>query len=75
MKIGSGFAILDVKQGRKGLANLFRVRKPRPNGCGDMPVQKPIPVTITGFITDIWGNDDGVSREFEIQVAKVEIEQ
>jgi hypothetical protein len=67
--IKSGFALLDVKSGRQGLYKYFggdnwsRINK-RP---------KPIKVKIEGYITDIWGNDDGVSREFEIEVKKVTI--
>lgn len=58
-KISSGFALLDVQLGRKGLAREVEKRK--------------IPVTIKGFITNQWGNDDGVSIEFEVEVKEVKI--
>jgi hypothetical protein len=69
MKISSSFAILDVKKGRDKLAEHFKDR-PRLGPC---PPELRIPVTITGYIDDIWGDDDGVSREFGITVEKVEV--
>lgn len=59
-KIKSNFAILDVKSGRKGLANYFA-------SAG----AKRVPVTITGFIDGTWGSDDGTSLEFEVDVKSV----
>jgi hypothetical protein len=58
-KINSGFALLDVKSGRKGLAKEVKKRK--------------IPVVIKGFIVSEWGHDDGVSIEFEVEVKEVKI--
>jgi len=57
MKIQSNFALLDVKHGRKGLEKALS--------------KGPIPVTITGNLTGVWGNDDGESVEFEVEVTKV----
>jgi hypothetical protein len=60
----SGFALLDVKSGRKALFKAL--------GYTGRSGAAPIPVTITGFIVGAWGDDDGNSREFEIDVRKVE---
>ena len=38
---------------------------PRPNA------DKRVPVTITGYIVGAWGNDDGESQEFQVEVTKV----
>lgn len=60
MKVKSNFALLDVKSGRKKLAQKVG------NGAR-------IPVTITGFITHQFGNDDGTSIEFTVKVTDVSI--
>lgn len=62
LTIKSGFAVIDVTAGRQ---KLFKV--------ADFTNKARIPVTITGFITGAWGEDDGLSREFEIEVTKVKI--
>ncbi len=67
MKIQSDFAILDVKRGRVAL--LKACNKIDPEG-----IYCTIPVTITGYITGPWGNDDGTSREFVVQVECAEVE-
>ncbi len=64
MKLQSTHAILDVKRGRKQLADNFLI-------CPDQ--SKKIPVVITGYIDGIFGNDDGTSREFTVRVEKVEV--
>jgi hypothetical protein len=56
MKTTSTFALLDVKDGRAKLRNLVKDHKHK------------IPVTITGYIVSDWSRDDGVSREFEVEV-------
>lgn len=68
-RISSGFAILDVKNGRNALHKHLMGR--------DRQRREPyrVPVTIQGFIISPWGGDDGISREFEIDVTSVEIEQ
>lgn len=68
-KIGSDFAILDVKWGRHKLAEHFRAR-PRTGGC---PEALRVPVTITGYIDARWGTDDGESIEFSVVVETVEV--
>jgi hypothetical protein len=70
MKLKSDFAILDVKAGRGPLTKHFSRRL----GRGETSADRRIPVTITGYIIDIHGNDDGVSREFTVDVKNVEIE-
>lgn len=60
MKISSDFAILDVKNGRQDLKDAID------NG-------QSFPVTLKGRITAIWGGDDGISREFQIDVDSIEI--
>jgi len=63
--ITSGFALLDVKSGRKGLSNHF---------CGkSYSDAKKIPVTIKGFIAGQWGDDDGTSIEFHVEVDSVKL--
>lgn len=68
MQIQSTFALLDVKRGRKALEKHFRNR-PRMGQC---PEDMRVPVTITGYLDGIWGDEDGVSREFTVTVQKVE---
>lgn len=64
----AGFAILDVTAGRKALAKHF-AKVPRLGKCPD---NLRIPVTITGYLTGQWGNDDGTSIEFSVDVSDVE---
>jgi len=66
MKIRSDFALLDVKYGRHKLLEKI--------GFSNKPKCDPIPVVIHGEITGAWGNDDGISREFEVIVGKVELQ-
>lgn len=61
-KITSSFAILDVKEGREALAEHLTA-----NGA------VRIPVTITGFITETHGDDDGASIEFAVEVSSVNV--
>jgi hypothetical protein len=56
--IKSDFALLDVKGGRAALVR--RVTK-----------GERVPVIIRGSIDAIYGNDDGVSREFIVDVKSV----
>lgn len=60
--IKSNFALLDVKAGRKALFARFKGNP-----------QLRVPVTITGFITGSWSDDDGVSREFQVDVEAVTV--
>lgn len=67
MSIKSRFAILDVEAGRHKLAKHFETR-PRLGPC---PKDLRIPITITGYIDDVWGHDDGTSQEFGVIVTQV----
>jgi hypothetical protein len=61
-KIDSEFCLLDVKRGRVALAK-------RINQATSRGLKSRIPVTIRGYITDVWGNDDGTSIEFQVEVS------
>lgn len=67
MMITSTFAILDVKEDRKALAEHF-ANRPRTGPC---PVEMRVPVTIKGYIDGPWGRDDDVSQEFTVIVTEV----
>jgi len=67
MNIGSTFAIIDVKRGRKQLAKHFEERPL----TGECPKDFRIPVTITGYLDSQWGNDDGESTEFSMTVESI----
>lgn len=69
MDLKSDFALLDVKKGRKKLFGLlgFTPNGPRPNE------DRRVPVTITGFIVGAHGEDDGVSREFQVEVTSLAV--
>lgn len=60
-KIASGFARLDVKEGRTDLLKRLKDGERR------------IPISISGFVTDQWSVDDGTSAEFSIDVASVDL--
>jgi len=62
-KIQSTFAILDVMHGRVKLNKYFSPNTKR----------KPIRVLIEAEIDDVFGNDDGVSQEFTMDVKRVTI--
>ena len=62
MRLQALFALLDVKHGRVGLKK--RIDK-----------GERIPVTIRGEICGSWGDDDGTSREFDVEVASVIVEE
>lgn len=66
-RIKSKHALLDVETGRH---TLFRRVGYTPTGT-DYP--NKVPVTITGFIVGAWGQDDGTSREFQVDVTAVRI--
>ncbi|MTK63211.1 MAG: hypothetical protein F8N15_01405 [Methanobacterium sp.] len=65
--IKSDFAILDVKKGRKAL---FRRLNYTPNGPRANEDRR-VSVVIVGYIVGAHGGDDGVSREFEVEVTEV----
>ena len=68
--IKSDFAIVDIQRGRKKLAEHF---KDRPF-AGPCPAAFRVPVVLTGYLSDVWGHDDGESREFSMVVEKVTLE-
>jgi len=68
-KIGSDFAILDVKKGRRALAKHF---DPAPK-LGPCPPELRIPVTITGYVDRQHSRDDGTSIEFAVCVESVKL--
>lgn len=55
LDITSEFALLDVKKGRVSLAS--RIRK-----------GEKFNVTLRGTITGVWGHNDGISQEFQVDV-------
>jgi hypothetical protein len=65
----STFAILDVTTGRKALAKHFADR-PRLGKC---PEHLRIPVVISGYIDGQWGDDDGTSIEFGVEVTDLRV--
>jgi hypothetical protein len=65
LTIKSDFALLDVKKGRQALFKTL--------GKAGNPLHTPIPVTITGYLTGAWSDDDGISREFEVRVTGVQL--
>ena len=65
-RITSDFALLDVKMGRNVLFKAV--------GFNKRPSERPrIFVTIEAEIVNTWGDDDGVSREFELKVTSVKL--
>lgn len=60
--IRSTYALLDVTTGRAALHREL----------GQSLTAKRIPVVITGFIRYAYGSDDGTSRQFIVDVTKVE---
>ena len=61
LRIRSGFAILDVLSARDG--ELYR----------RVAAGEDIPVVVRGRLVNIHGNHDGESREYQIDVASVEV--
>ncbi len=72
MKLQSGFAILDVKRGRKALREACRKTLAIPCSKRDKMAIR-IPIVIKGFIIGEHGNDDGVSQEFTVGVSHVKV--
>jgi hypothetical protein len=64
MKIKSDFALLDVKTGKGALNKMCD------KGHG---ISKPVNVIIRGKITGRWGQSDGISQEFQVDVEAVEV--
>ena len=60
MKLQSTYALLDVKRGRVGLNKL-------------MDKSERVRVTIEGEIDAVYGDDDGESQEFTVDVSRVTV--
>jgi len=58
--ISSDFAIVDIKKGRNALAKYLRENA-------------RLSVVIHATLTEPYGNDDGVSIEFNADVTKIEV--
>lgn len=69
MKLTSDFALLDVKEGREKLEEHF---KDRPL-IGECPPALRIPVVITGYIGNAYGDDDGTSQVFNVTVTGLSV--
>jgi hypothetical protein len=63
----SGYAMLDVTTGRKALAKWF---EDAPH-AGPTPTAFRIPVTIKAEVVGVWGSDDGISQEFDLEVSSL----
>ena len=61
LRLESGTAILDVKGGRRSVN-------------GQLNLGNTIDVVIRGKIADVWGDDDGESQEFRVDVESIEAE-
>ena len=61
LRLESGLAILDVKGGRRAVN-------------GQLKLGKKIDVVIRGKIDAPWGDDDGVSQEFQVAVDSIKAE-
>lgn len=55
----SSFAIVSVRGGREGLARRLYANE-------------RVPVVIRGFIVNPWSRDDGIDREFSVEVSSIE---
>ena len=66
-KLSSNFVLIDIENGRKALAKHFAKRP----FMGKCPEKLKVPVTITGYIDDVWGSNNGVSQKFSIEVETI----
>ena len=64
IKIDSGFAIIDVKKGRKALKHYVESR-----------YGQRVKVHLEGYIDQVHGNDDGISQEFQMIVETIGIKE
>ncbi len=62
MKIEADYALLDVKKGRQRLFKAFT-----------STTTKKIPVCIHGFITEPFGEKDGISRQFLLEISSLQV--
>lgn len=68
-KFTSSFATVDIKNGRKIIADRLYGRPV----MGICPVGNRTPVVITGYISQANNDDDGVSQEFVVTVENLEV--
>lgn len=68
ISVTSDFAILDIKSGRAKVSKALGG-----NWEENIPSHHKIPVTIKGYIVAQYSGDDGVSREFKIDVSTVKL--
>jgi hypothetical protein len=64
----SGHGVVDITNGRAALANHFNF-----GPCFGHATGEPIPVVIYGYIDGIHRHDDGKSREFTLDIEKIEL--
>lgn len=69
INIGSTFAILDVKKNRKLLEKSLE-GVPSFGAC---PESMRIPVAIKGYVSGVWGSDDGKSQEFTVDIEEIKL--
>jgi len=69
IKVTSDFALIDIKAGR---AKVAKVLGEDWKVVGSKPTHK-IPITLKGFIVEQYSADDGVSREFAVDVTSVKL--
>lgn len=67
--IKSSFAIVDVTAGTAELTKHFEARPI----TGECPEELRIPITLTGYLDYAWGDHDGTSQQFVMQVEKAVI--
>jgi hypothetical protein len=67
VKLTSDFALLSIKNDRAKLAKHFQVRP----ASGPCPDELRIPITLTGYISGVWGQDDGTDQEFTVAVTSL----
>jgi hypothetical protein len=68
-KFTSGFATVDIKNGRKIIADRLKERPV----FGICPIEMRTPVVITGYICHSTNDDDGESQEFAVTVENLEV--
>ena len=69
MKLKIKHAVVDITTGRKEFSKRFAERP----HFGPCPEQMRVPITITGYIDGIFGDDDGTSQEFTVCVTKLDV--
>jgi hypothetical protein len=72
MQIKATSALLDVSDDQRAKLTAHLPKSETP--FRDWPEQHRIPITLKGFIVNQWGEDDGTSIEFRIEVTDAEID-